>query len=70
MADVATSLEPHRICGYLHELADTFSSFYQACPVLKADDELRPSRLRLCDLTRRVLEDGLGLLGIDAPPRM
>ena len=71
VADVARSLEPHRLCGYLHELADTFSSFYQACPVLKAPDEdLRRSRLRLCDLTRRVLEDGLGLLGIEAPARM
>ena len=70
VADVAASLEPHRLCGYLHELADTFSGFYQACPVLKAEDEIRQSRLRLCDLTRRVLEDGLGLLGIEAPPRM
>lgn len=71
VADVADSLEPHRLCGYLHELADAFSSFYQACPVLKAeDDELIRSRLKLCDLARRVLDDGLGLLGIEAPDRM
>ena len=71
VADVAQSLEPHRLCGFLHELAETFSSFYQACPVLKApDDQTRRSRLRLCDLARRVLEDGLGLLGIEAPTRM
>ena len=47
--DVARSLEPHRLCGYLHDLAEAFSSFYQACPVLKTeDDRLRRSRLRLC----------------------
>ena len=71
VSDVARTLEPHRLCGYLHELAETFSSFYQACPVLKTEDDgIRRSRLRLCDLTRRVLEDGLGLLGIEAPQRM
>ncbi len=71
VADVARSLEPHRLCTYLFELADAFSTFYQECPVLKADDEaVRASRLRLCNLTRRVLADGLGLLGIEAPQRM
>lgn len=68
---VAASLEPHRLCGYLYELADAFSSFYQSCPVLKAEDAaVRDSRLRLSAITRRTLEDGLHLLGIDAPQRM
>ena len=71
VADVGRALEPHRLCTYLYELADIFNTFYQECPVLKAPDEaIRCSRLRLCDLTRRVLADGLNLLGIEAPQRM
>ena len=71
VADVARTLEPHRLCGYLYDLANTYSTFYQECPVLKAEnDALRRSRLRLCDLVRRVLADALGLLGIEAPARM
>lgn len=71
VADVGRSLEPHRLCSYLYDLADAYNGFYQQCPVLKADDEaVRASRLRLCDLVRRVLADGLDLLGIEAPARM
>jgi arginyl-tRNA synthetase len=68
---VAETLEPHRLCTYLFELATQFSTFYEACPVLKAktDDE-RLSRLALSDLTAKVLAEGLGLLGIAAPERM
>ncbi|MFU8828893.1 MAG: arginine--tRNA ligase, partial [Phycisphaerales bacterium] len=67
----AEACEPHRLCGYLFELATAFSSFFTACPVLKADsDELRLSRLRLASLTGRVLRDGLDCLGIAAPERM
>ncbi|MGP1311063.1 MAG: arginine--tRNA ligase, partial [Phycisphaerales bacterium] len=61
---VAESLEPHRLCNYLFDLAGAFSSFFTACPVLQADsDALRASRLRLCGLTGKILEDGLSLLG-------
>lgn len=68
---VAQSLEPHRLCTYLYEVAEAFSSFYQACKVLQAEDEAtKLSRLRLCDLTRRVLADGLGVLGIESPRKM
>jgi arginyl-tRNA synthetase len=71
VTDVGRKLEPHRLCTYLYELADTYSSFYEQCPVLKAETSaLRQSRLRLCDIVRRVLADGLGLLGIEAPQRM
>jgi arginyl-tRNA synthetase len=67
----AELLEPHRLAGYLFDLASEFTSFYDACPVLKADDpEVRRSRLLLCDLTARTLALGLGLLGIEAPERM
>jgi arginyl-tRNA synthetase len=69
--EVELNLEPHRLCTYLYEMANAYSSFYQNCPVLKAeDDSIRRSRLHLCDLVRRVMADGLGLLGIDAPTRM
>jgi arginyl-tRNA synthetase len=68
---VADSLEPHRLTQYLYELAGTFSAFFQACPVLQAPDEaVRNARLRLCDLAARILEDGLGLLGIKGLQRM
>jgi len=61
----------HRLCTYLFELAQTFTSFYDACPMLRAEtDEQRASRLALADLTARVLSTGLGLLGIESPDRM
>ncbi len=62
---------PHRICTHLFDLAQTFSRFYESCPVLKADDDATvTSRLALCALTARTLADGLDLLGIAAPDRM
>ena len=71
---VAASLEtysPHKICGYVFELASTFTGFYENCPVLGAPDpKTRSSRLALCALTAAVLEKGLDLLGIEAPERM
>lgn len=71
MRDVAATLEPHRLCGYLFDLAAAFTSFYERCPVLRADTEAeRRSRLALCDLTARVLARGLDLLGLTAPERM
>ncbi|CAN5557238.1 arginine--tRNA ligase [soil metagenome] len=63
---VATTLEPHHLCGYLHQLAAAFSSFYAACPVNKADDASRSTRVALCLASQRVLSTGLGLLGIEA----
>ncbi len=71
VADVARTLEPHRLATYLYDLADAYSGFYQQCPVIRAEDAaLRASRLRLCNLVRRVLADGLDVLGIDAPRQM
>ncbi len=68
---VVPNLEPHKLCQYQYELAGLYSSFYDACPVLKAADEAtRLSRLRLCALTARLLEDGLGVLGIPTLERM
>lgn len=68
---VAVALEPYRLCGYLYALAGAFSSFFDACPVLAAEEPgTRRSRLRLCELTARVLEDGLGALGLPTVERM
>lgn len=62
---------PHRLCNYLFDLAQDFTAFYEACPVLRAEsEELRNSRLALADLTARVIAQGLDLLGIEAPERM
>jgi arginyl-tRNA synthetase len=68
--EVAASLEFHRLANYLYRLASTFTTFYERCPVLKAEDRVRESRLVLCDLTARTLKLGLGLLGISAPDQM
>lgn len=68
---VGESLEPHKLAAYLFELATTFTAFYEACPVLKAEDAaVRDSRLALCRLTLEVLTRGLSLLGIEAPEQM
>ena len=61
---------PNLLANYLLELARAFHSFFEACPVLKADEPVRSSRLALCELTSRVLSTGLGLLGIRCPERM
>jgi arginyl-tRNA synthetase len=70
LAEVEQSLEFHRLCGYLYDLATAFTSFYESCPVLKAEPDVRASRLGLCSLTARTLARGLELLGIEAPDRM
>lgn len=70
VTEVAATLEPHRLCGYLYDLARVFTTFYEACPVLKADEPVRGNRLALCTLAARTLGHGLDLLGIAAPQRM
>ena|SRR5437868_1692806 len=67
---VLHDFRPNILANYLFELANSFHTFYEACPVLKADDPTRSSRLALCALTGRVLRRGLKLLGIDVPERM
>jgi arginyl-tRNA synthetase len=71
VTQVAETAEPHRLCAYLFEVASLFTSFYEQCPVLKADDEeTRSSRLALCAAVLRILTVGLGLLGVPIPDRM
>lgn len=67
---VESSLEPHKLAGYLYGLATAFTTFYERCAVLKAPEDVRASRLGLAELTARVLARGLSLLGIEAPERM
>jgi arginyl-tRNA synthetase len=68
---VAEEYRPNFLCNYLYELAGKFTSFYENCPVLKADDAAsRDSRLALCDLTARVLKQGLETLGIETVEQM
>jgi arginyl-tRNA synthetase len=68
---VAEEYRPNYLCNYLFELAVHFSRFFENCPVLKADSEaLRDSRLALCDLTARVLKQGLETLGIETVEQM
>lgn len=67
----AEACEPHRVCAFAYTLAGLYSSFYEACPVLKAADEpTRLSRMRLCALTGRVLADALETVGIPTLERM
>ena len=61
---------PNLLCNYLYELAGAFHSFFESCPVLKAEEPARSTRLLLCDTTARVLAKGLELLGIGVPERM
>ncbi len=70
---VPSVLDDHRpnlLAGYLLELAGAFHAFFAACPVLKAEEPARTSRLALCAATNKVLQTGLGLLGIRVPERM
>jgi arginyl-tRNA synthetase len=61
---------PSRLCSYLFEVATAFTTFYETCPVLKAPPDVLRSRILLCELTGRVIERGLDLLGIEAPDQM
>ena len=67
---VLNDFRPNILANYLFEVANSFHTFYEACPVLKSEEPARSSRLALCDLTGRVLKHGLGLLGIQVPERM
>ncbi|MCO5052061.1 MAG: arginine--tRNA ligase [Verrucomicrobiae bacterium] len=67
----ASECRPNFICSYLYELAGAFTSFYENCPVLKAESAaVQASRLQLCDLTARVLKQGLEVLGIGVLEQM
>jgi arginyl-tRNA synthetase len=67
---VLNDFRPNILANYLFELANSFHAFYEACPVLKAEEPSRGSRLAVADLTGRVLAKGLELLGIKVPDKM
>jgi len=66
----SASYNPATLAEYLYSLAKCFNDFYRDVPVLKADNEVRLARVALLEATRIVLENGLNLLGIEAPERM
>ena len=67
---VLNDFRPNILANHLFELANSFHTFYEACPVLKSEEPARSSRLALCDLAGRVLQRGLDLLGIKVPEKM
>jgi arginyl-tRNA synthetase len=67
---VVEDYRPNYLCTYLYELAGHFARFYESCPVLKAEPQEKADRLALCDLTGRVLKQGLNVLGIETTERM
>ncbi|MBT7878939.1 MAG: arginine--tRNA ligase [Gammaproteobacteria bacterium] len=67
---VVEDYQANILCNYLFDLSQHFMTFYESCPVLKADDEVRDSRLRLCDLSAKTLKHGLALLGIQTVEHM
>jgi arginyl-tRNA synthetase len=71
LGNVAEKGVPHILCAYLYDLAGLFSSFYENCPILTAEDQAtQQSRLRLAALTGRTLKQGLELLGLQTLERM
>ena len=67
---VAADYRPNLLCSYLYDLAAHFARFFENCPVLKAEPSVRDSRLALCQLTARVLKQGLEVLGIETLEQM
>lgn len=71
VAEAAGEYAPHKMAGYLYQLASLYTTFYDQCPVLKAESpELVENRLFLCGLTARTLQQGMALLGIRTPERL
>ncbi|KUL33639.1 arginine--tRNA ligase [Streptomyces sp. NRRL F-4489] len=70
-AEAAAEYAPHKLAAYLYQLASLYTTFYDQCPVLKAESPAQvENRLFLCDLTARTLHKGMALLGIRTPERL
>jgi len=67
---VLVDFRPNSLATYLYELASEFHGFFEACPVLKAEEPARSTRLILCSLAAQILKQGLDLLGIQVPEKM
>ncbi|AWW38272.1 arginine--tRNA ligase [Streptomyces cadmiisoli] len=71
LAEAAAEYAPHKLAAYLYQLASLYTSFYDKCPVLKAETPAQvENRLFLCDITARTLHQGMALLGIRTPERL
>ncbi len=71
VAEAAREYAPHKLAAYLYQLASLYTSFYDKCPVLKAETpQQTENRLFLCDTTARTLHQGMALLGIRTPERL
>jgi arginyl-tRNA synthetase len=70
LTEAMAAYAPHKLCTYLFDLAQDFTAFYEHCPVMKADEPVRSSRLALCDVAARTLAQGLEVLGIEVPEAM
>jgi arginyl-tRNA synthetase len=70
LPEVLEDFRPNILANYLYDLANTFHSFYEKCPVLKAEPATRDDRLLLCEVCARILSTGLSLLGIRCPEKM
>ncbi|MEU8964131.1 arginine--tRNA ligase [Streptomyces sp. NPDC048491] len=71
LTEATAEYAPHKLAAYLYQLASLYTTFYDQCPVLKADTEAQvENRLFLCDLTARTLTQGMALLGIRTPERL
>ncbi|MEU5438900.1 arginine--tRNA ligase [Streptomyces sp. NPDC020719] len=71
LEEATADYAPHKLAAYLYQLASLYTTFYDQCPVLKAESaELVENRLFLCDLTARTLHQGMALLGIRTPERL
>ena len=70
IASAAESLEPHKLCPYLQDLASCFHSFYRQCRVIDSEDALRNARLGLAKATAQAIANALAILGVNAPAEM
>ncbi|MGW7818599.1 arginine--tRNA ligase [Streptomyces puniciscabiei] len=71
VAEAAAEYAPHKLAAYLYQLASLYTSFYDKCPVLKAETPQQvENRLFLCDITARTLHQGMALLGIRTPEKL
>ena len=67
---VTDDFQANVLCNYLFEVSGQFMSFYEACPILNQDDEIKNSRLIIADITSKILKQGLELLGIQTVEKM
>jgi arginyl-tRNA synthetase len=67
---VSEEYAPNHLCAHLYDVSQAYNQFYEHCPVLRAEEPVRTSRLALCDLTARTLATGLALLGIGVLERI